>query len=168
MQASEAAEEYNEQMRDNNVIGLMYKNRGLNQQLASMEDAYADKKLNTRIQSAQAQSAAKAAAADAGGGGNSVDAIIGDFSTEMSRNLATIQDNLEATRAQTASQVNANQWGTGSSIKQQTQDTSVDIISPVMSAASIYASSESTLKAGTTTPKPTSTNVNTAARIGGN
>lgn len=162
--ASKDAKKYNEAMRDANVVNLMYKNRGMNQQLAAMEDSYAVKKTATKIQAAQQQSAAKTAGADSGGGGNSLNSIVGSFETALGQQLATLEDNLAKTRAQTESAKDGAQWSTQSSIQQQAHDTSVDLLMPALNAASTYISGMGAQKAADKAVK----DMNSALRIGGN
>ncbi|HCK0614473.1 hypothetical protein P3568_16105 [Vibrio parahaemolyticus] len=162
--ASKDAEEYNEAMRDANVVNLMYKNRGMNQQLAAMEDSYAVKKTTTKIQMAQQQSAAKTAGADSGGGGNSLNSIVGSFETALGQQLATLEDNLAKTRAQTQSSKDGAQWSTQSAIQQQAHDTSVDILTPALNAANTYLMGAAAEKEADKAVNA----MNNALRIGGN
>lgn len=161
--ASNDAEEYNEAMRDANVVNLMYKNRGMNQQLAAMEDSYAVKKTTTKIQMAQQQSAAKTAGADSGGG-NSLNSIVGSFETALGQQLATLEGNLAKTRAQTQSSKDGAQWSTQSAIQQQAHDTSVDILTPALNAASTYFMGAAAEKEADKAVNA----MNNALRIGGN
>lgn len=130
---------YNEQLRNNAITNLTYKNRGLNMQLAQAEDAYAAKKLNARLEGVKAKGAAMAASSDSGGGGRSLAAIGRTLDFNIERNLATLQDNLEKTRAQTQSQIEFSQANAYSNLQANSQDTSIDYLGAVMKGVSTYA-----------------------------
>jgi len=113
------ADKFNKAMRNNEVTGLMYQNRGATTQQAQMEKQIAEQKLSTKKEMIKAIGAAKARNAERGVSGSS-DRVIQGVIEDGSRALAILDDNLKESQATYQQTIEGNQFTAKSKIESQT------------------------------------------------
>ncbi|QFS87588.1 MULTISPECIES: hypothetical protein [unclassified Marinobacter] len=119
--AIKAASKYNKQMRDSEVTGLMYQNRGRSTQQMQIEQVIQGDRINTMLERLQAQGAARTAGAASGVTGRSTENIIRAINEQAQRALATLDANFKNSRASYSEDIQGNQFSTQSRITSQTQ-----------------------------------------------
>lgn len=157
--AIRAASKYNKKMRNNEVIGLMYQNRGRTTQQMQVEQSIAHEKLQAKIANLQAQGQARVAGAASGLTGRSFDNMIRSIQEQTNKALSTLDANFKNSKAVYAEEIAGNQFSAQSRIESNTQKPKFSWMSLLQSGISGAASGYSmgkgfskTLSDGAATP----------------
>lgn len=96
MQAANAQEEYNQEMRRNAIIANNQRNAQISQRQLQERDAAQQKIMQNNIEATKAKATAKVAASGAGVGGISVDSLMADLSGSQGRYNNSVAENLRS------------------------------------------------------------------------
>lgn len=96
MQAADAQEEYNKEMRRNAIIANNQRNAQITQRQLQDRDAATNKIMQNNLEAAKAKAAGKVAASSAGVSGISVDSLMNDISGAQGRYNGSVGENLRA------------------------------------------------------------------------
>lgn len=119
--AIRAANRYNKQMRDNEVLGLVYQNRGRTTHQMQIEQVIQEDVLNTKLQALKAQGEARVSGAARGVTGQVQENIRREIQRQAERALSTLDANLKNSRASYMEDIQGNQFAAQSRIQAQTQ-----------------------------------------------
>lgn len=99
MQAANAQEEYNKEMRRNAIIANNQRNAQITQRQLQERDSATNKLMSNNIEAEKAKASARVAASSAGVSGISVNSLLDDITMSQGRYNSSVNENLRASYA---------------------------------------------------------------------